>query len=333
MPKTNNTIIATKHLNYLLFSGILTFLLMGILISPERLIQINIMKTSLTSHIPSVKELALLEVYGFRILCFTLTIVLTTILIFRNRIVNFLIDKKIILSNVPKEEQAKILNPSFAIIFGTLALALIYILTGTDIFPKETLKLINDEDGFIEYMSAIFFLISGIVSLILGVKIKNHLMKKAIFVAFGLLFIFTAGEEVSWGQRLFDMETMAVFEDINVQNENNIHNAYGYLFDHVFIAFVFAFGFGLPFLANTNVIVRDGADYLGIPVASMGLAIGFLAISLIHDYTVYKFIDHMKYLRMAELREFLTSLGFLLLFIESWGREKFHAQNIGVVLQ
>jgi hypothetical protein len=53
-----------------------------------------------------------------------------------------------------------------------------------------------------------------------------------------------------------------------------------------------------------------------LPVASIGLAIGFFLISLLHDWTVYALIPSSS-LRIAELRELLTGLAFLLLMRES----------------
>lgn len=39
-----------------------------------------------------------------------------------------------------------------------------------------------------------------------------------------LLFFFGAGEEISWGQRIFNWESTAFFLDNNAQKETNLHN-------------------------------------------------------------------------------------------------------------
>jgi hypothetical protein len=41
------------------------------------------------------------------------------------------------------------------------------------------------------------------------------------------VLLFAAGEEVSWGQRLFDLETPQVLVDGNRQDELNLHNVDG----------------------------------------------------------------------------------------------------------
>lgn len=41
---------------------------------------------------------------------------------------------------------------------------------------------------------------------------------------FAVLFFFAAGEEISWGQRIFGWETGEYFMERNAQNETNLHN-------------------------------------------------------------------------------------------------------------
>ncbi|WP_340063711.1 hypothetical protein [Ascidiimonas aurantiaca] len=41
---------------------------------------------------------------------------------------------------------------------------------------------------------------------------------------FALLFFFAAGEEISWGQRIFDIQSSTFFTENNAQGETNLHN-------------------------------------------------------------------------------------------------------------
>jgi len=43
-----------------------------------------------------------------------------------------------------------------------------------------------------------------------------------IILSLGLFFVF--GEEISWGQRIFDIPTLGYFQEHNYQYENTIHN-------------------------------------------------------------------------------------------------------------
>lgn len=55
-------------------------------------------------------------------------------------------------------------------------------------------------------------------------KDKTHWIKQLVFLLFALITFFGAGEEISWGQRIFHIQTPAVLENINAQDELNIHN-------------------------------------------------------------------------------------------------------------
>lgn len=46
----------------------------------------------------------------------------------------------------------------------------------------------------------------------------------ALWAGFAALLLFIAGEEISWGQRLLDLDTPEVLVDRNHQEESNVHN-------------------------------------------------------------------------------------------------------------
>jgi hypothetical protein len=48
----------------------------------------------------------------------------------------------------------------------------------------------------------------------------------------------------------------------------------------------------------------------------VGLALGILPIALTHSWTVGAIVESTVVLRMAELREFLTAIAFLMLALE-----------------
>jgi hypothetical protein len=77
----------------------------------------------------------------------------------------------------------------------------------------------TDEDGLVENLTAIFYLIGFLICL-LSIK-QNRIVYLAIIWAF-LCFLFL-GEETSWFQRIFHYSVPSV-EQINDQHEFNIHN-------------------------------------------------------------------------------------------------------------
>lgn len=88
------------------------------------------------------------------------------------------------------------------------------------------------EDGFYENMGAIFFMLTAIAFFILALKPSlfqgNNgsagIYEKWYFLLFGLLFVFACGEEISWGQRIFNFSTPESIKESNVQEEFNFHN-------------------------------------------------------------------------------------------------------------
>ena len=47
---------------------------------------------------------------------------------------------------------------------------------------------------------------------------------RPFFMLLAAAGFFTAGEEISWGQRLLDIDSPEFFEDYNIQGETNVHN-------------------------------------------------------------------------------------------------------------
>lgn len=83
-----------------------------------------------------------------------------------------------------------------------------------------------DEDHVIEWAQfAAILAAAGVFAIAAGRALK--LGRKGLTVLFILVASGTfvvAGEEISWGQRIFGLVTPEVLEDINHQGETNIHN-------------------------------------------------------------------------------------------------------------
>ncbi|GEM_PF-878561 len=307
----------------LLVVGII-FTIGGVLLSPDFLMYFGFFKGSLTFENNLVVTTTLLEI---SIIKWTLLFVgLISLIIYftSNKISSTSFFKELFLQSKLNlfDQNTYFFNRSFYVIYSLIFASILYLLFGNNLFSDEILKSINIEDGWIENISAIVFLITALVSFSIVFKIKERKLDKFIYLGFGFLFIFIAGEEISWGQRLFQFETIAPIKEINVQGENNIHNMFGYFFDHMFIAGIFIWGFISPILYRKNLFFKGLFNYCKIPIASLGLASGFLIISMYHDSILYRMIDELKYLRIAEMREFLTSLALLILFLEARARFK-----------
>ncbi|WP_338153238.1 hypothetical protein [Pseudophaeobacter leonis] len=189
-------------------------------------------------------------------------------------------------------------------------------MVGNRIFDQQTLDWLNVEDGVLEWLSALLLLLaSGLaVKLSRAMPIKAH---RWMHVFMAVVFFVMFGEEISWGQRLLGFSTPEAMAQINVQNEVNLHNSFGYLFDHLFILCFFLWGCVVPLLYWKIPIWRWFQSRLGLPFASAGLSLAMLAATLFQPQLTDTLFGTVSGLRVAELRETLSALCLLLLVVES----------------
>lgn len=82
------------------------------------------------------------------------------------------------------------------------------------------------EDGVIEWLSVDALLLSAglMISRIYRIRLTKGWPFLVTLILFTCLFVFGAGEEISWGQRIFNIESSDFFKANNAQHETNIHN-------------------------------------------------------------------------------------------------------------
>ncbi len=88
-------------------------------------------------------------------------------------------------------------------------------------------NLITGEDRLGENLQVV----AWVVALVFALRIaKNAEFPKSSRILFAILavgILFNIGEEISWGQRIFDFQTPAELVEQNRQGESNLHNIYG----------------------------------------------------------------------------------------------------------
>lgn len=83
------------------------------------------------------------------------------------------------------------------------------------------------EDGPAEYLTSIVYLVASILSGVMLIRLyrKRRLGSTALIVGLmSLLFFFVAMEEISWGQRIFEVQSPEFFQTYNQQEEITLHN-------------------------------------------------------------------------------------------------------------
>ncbi|HRN69611.1 MAG TPA: hypothetical protein PLS49_00355 [Candidatus Woesebacteria bacterium] len=110
---------------------------------------------------------------------------------------------------------------------------------------------IQKEDGIVEYTTFLTFLIGSICSFLslryinkLSLtKLQQYIFKCIVLcVCIGLFVI--AAEEISWGQRITNIQTPDSLKDVNTQGELTIHNNVA-VFHYVYIGYLIVNLYGL----------------------------------------------------------------------------------------
>ncbi len=159
-----------------------------------------------------------------------------------------------------------------------------------------------EEDGPIETLGAVWLVVAAFCLLyqfFLGVEREGAraLVRNAWLPLLALLFIFIAGEEISWGQRIFDFDTPAALAG-NRQGESNIHNleifhgvtaegerktgslASLFVMDRLFTMFWLSWCLLLPLAWRRPALARRLLTRLRLPMPTVAFGLLFVAVYL-----------------------------------------------------
>jgi hypothetical protein len=204
------------------------------------------------------------------------------------------------------------------IIYNICALVVLSLLVVWEKMWPEGMTYYCGEDRIIESLTAVFFFFAGIAMFVTTFRhpaVRRRRMRMVFLIAWSLLFLIFAGEEISWGQRIFGLPTPELLKD-GMQDELNIHNLkwvdsfLGGKFRWLSIL-VLTTGVFLPLLSRLRGPRRFFAK-LTYPVVQphyIGLFLG----GYLYCHWLYPEIGNPA----AEIREFLFSLGYMLFAIHA----------------
>ena len=88
---------------------------------------------------------------------------------------------------------------------------------------SETFRAMAREDYWVEYLTAVWFLLAGV--LLFGTAwMERDILRRCVYILGGLAMVFVAGEEISWGQRIFGFATPDFLASVNDSGEFTVHN-------------------------------------------------------------------------------------------------------------
>jgi hypothetical protein len=103
-----------------------------------------------------------------------------------------------------------------------LIILILFILSGyllCSFVDSDTMPNIAEENNVLEWMTALLFLTASIIFIMLFIKSRNYFS-----LLLGVIFFMGFGEEIAWGQYLFNLKVPERIAEINSQNELTIHN-------------------------------------------------------------------------------------------------------------
>lgn len=163
------------------------------------------------------------------------------------------------------------------ILFVVVGIAIMYYA----VFDIEHYEFIMQEDYLVEYGSALFWLLAAVIILIQTLVLlfrKPNKYQLVINMVLIIFFIICAGEEISWGQRIFHFKTPEFFKLINVQNETTLHNIGSIsIFSNGFFLVSLLFFLYIPFLVKKNSSVKNVLYFLHFPIPTRFVTYVFIA--------------------------------------------------------
>ena len=169
------------------------------------------------------------------------------------------------------------------------------------------------EDGVLEYFTALMLFAVAVVCLMQLLRDRQYHTRSftVINCLIIALMVFGAGEEISWGQRIFGIEAGEFFLENNRQLETNLHNLSvrgvninKLIFGKILVSFLVLFYLVLPSLYKRSAKVQALFDRLYIPVPKPHHGIAMLAAGLT--------ITVVASTKRGELNEVCLSIFFFL---------------------
>lgn len=182
------------------------------------------------------------------------------------------------------ERDLRSLLTSSACLLPALALVVVAWLS-----PR-TFRAWMQEDGPAEWGTVLAFSVAAALYARGALVVERPWLTRAAFVSVALFCFVVAGEELSWGQRLFALEPPALFLEHNFQQELNVHNlltnrdALGLRLDTRFFVAGLAVFYGGVFPLARSWLSRSSSAVLlaaGAVSPAAVLSVGFLVVAAV----------------------------------------------------
>lgn len=161
------------------------------------------------------------------------------------------------------------------------------------------------EDNWGEYASFPAFILAGVLFFTLFYNSVSKL-KDIWFILLSVAMLFIAMEEISWGQRIFELRTPGILSEINYQKEINLHNITAFSPGGVIYSIVSVmlciYGCIAPVAVKYIPLIKKIVDKINLPLPSLSLSPLYVA-------TAY-FLSFSNLVKAEEIGETLFGITF-----------------------
>ena len=182
-------------------------------------------------------------------------------------------------------------------VFGYLCLCLhVFFFHSLLIADPSAFHALTREDYWVENLTAVWFLLAGLL-LFVTALVERRSFFRNVYILGGMAMVFVAGEEISWGQRIFGFATPDFLMHLNESKEFTVHNIANVVFDIIYMN-----GTLILCMVTSAAFFCRKDRLFGIPLPSILLMLGFLII------LSYGSAATLKELVGANLREYVAGI-------------------------
>ena len=161
--------------------------------------------------------------------------------------------------------------------------------------PEFYTRVLAKEDGPIEWLTVVGLLLSCAVCLyrVFSLRKEKNVSFLAVWGFLALVCFFGAGEEISWGQRIFNIESSEWFKQNNAQQETNLHNLivegkkvnkiiFSALLGLSLLTYLLVFTFAYRRFAG----FKRFCDYTGVPIAHYHQVVAWFTVAIVAEVLI-----------------------------------------------
>lgn len=178
-----------------------------------------------------------------------------------------------------------------------------------------TFHWMAQEDGCLEWLTAIALLSGAMVCWwrCWTLRHSHPSVFRYCTAIYGGVLLFGMGEEISWGQRVFGIETPEFLAEVNAQKETNLHNLVvkgtsinKLIFGKILAVGLFCYLIPMPIFFQRSPSVRRFFNRLAVPIPRVQHSLAILAVVIL--------VETSRATKRGEITEFaITSLVLLML--------------------